>query len=187
MFCLYTYDEFNQDNYNKCLALMEPERREKILTGKHKQTRDMSIFGEWMVKTELSKISGVSIEKINLARTSKGKPYAVNLPYHFSISHCENLLAIAIGKKEIGIDIEIIKPLKNDVTKMLCTKSDMSFLKSAESGTEQLLYFYKIWTAKEAYFKMLGSGITNLKNINYNDIKPQHIIKDNCIISIVQA
>ena len=185
MWFLYNIDEFTDNDYNKCLGLMEPTRKAKLLSGKHTLTRDMSIFGEWVTKTELSKITGIDIENIKLARTEKGKPYAVDIPYFFNISHCENLLAIAIDKKSIGIDIEKIKPLKSDVTKALCTQSDIDFLNSADDDKMRLVNFYKIWTAKEAYFKMLGSGITNLKSINYCDLNPKHYLENDCIVTII--
>ncbi|MBO5726708.1 MAG: 4'-phosphopantetheinyl transferase superfamily protein [Clostridia bacterium] len=185
MWFLYDINNFNKTDYDRCLTLMESDRKEKLLSGSHALTRDMSIFGEWIIKTELSKITGITIENIKLARTEKGKPYAIDIPYCFNISHCENLLAIAIDKKSIGVDIEKIKTLKSDVTKALCTQSDTDFLNSAENEQDALIRFYKIWTAKEAYFKMLGSGITNLKSINYCDLNPKHYLENDCIVTII--
>ncbi len=183
---LYSSDDFNINDYNRCLELMEAGRKEKLLSGKHIPTREMSVYGEWAVKTELSKISGMATEKIKLNRTKDGKPYAENLPFCFNISHSVNFLSLVIDQREIGIDIEVIKPIKTDITKILCTKSDIEFLSDAKDEREKLIRFYKIWTAKEAYFKMLGTGITKLKSISYCELKPLHYFENNCIITIIR-
>ena len=39
--------------------------------------------------------------------------------------------------------------------------------------------FFEIWTAKEAYFKKCGTGITNLKSVNSLTLSRQmHILGD---------
>lgn len=183
---LRTLNEFNKNDYGRCLELMEDSRRDDVLKRRHIESRNMSVFGEWIVKNELSKKFNIPIEKITLLRTERSKPYAKDIPINFNISHSYDTLAVAFSEKQIGVDIEIIKPLKTDITKRLCTEKDLEFLAVANNEDEQLLRFYKIWTAKEAYFKMLGTGITNLKSISYNEINALHFLEEDCIITIVE-
>lgn len=183
---LRTLNEFSKNDYEQCLELMENSRREDVLKRQHVASRNMSVFGEWVIKKELSQKLNIPIEKITLLRTEHSKPYPKDIPINFNISHSDDTLAVAFSEKQIGIDIEIIKPLKTDITKRLCTEKDLEFLAAANNEDEQLLRFYKIWTAKEAYFKMLGTGITNLKSISYNEINALHFFEKNCIITIVE-
>ena len=183
---LRSQNDFSKNDYDRCLELMEDGRRKDILKRRHISSRNMSVFGEWVVKNELSQQYNIPIEKIKLLRTERSKPYAKDIPLNFSISHSDDMLAVAFSENNVGIDIEIIKPLRTDIRNRLCTESDFEFLSSANYDDERLLRFYKIWTAKEAYFKMLGTGITNLKSISYDEIKPLHYFKENCIITIVE-
>jgi phosphopantetheinyl transferase len=48
-----------------------------------------------------------------------------------------------------------------------------------------LTRFFKIWTAKEAYFKQQGTGITDLKAVHYHDLAPLHFEEDGCMITII--
>ncbi|MBQ8893859.1 MAG: 4'-phosphopantetheinyl transferase superfamily protein [Clostridia bacterium] len=158
--------------YDRCLALMEPSRREKTL-------KKASVLGEWMVKTALAERLQLPLEAITLLRTPKGKPYA-ELPLHFSISHSGDWVAVAVDEQPIGIDIEVLRPIDLRITRKVCTEKDLLHL---EKGDPQLRFF-EIWTAKEAYFKRLGTGITDLKGISYTDLKVQHFYEENCIITI---
>lgn len=185
---LFNEENFNTNEYNECLSLMDDDRKKKILSINHQPTQRMSVFGEWAAKLELSKLTNKKPQDVKIARTNKGKPYAVNIPYCFSISHSANLLALAIDKQPIGIDIEIIKPFKKDVSKKICTENDLTLLNKSNDENDRNLTLYKIWTAKEAYYKMQGCGITNnLKNISYCEIPAQHFIESNYIITIVNT
>ena len=47
---------------------------------------------------------GISTPKIT--KNSYGKPYFIDFSLFFSISHSENITAIALSKREIGLDIQ---------------------------------------------------------------------------------
>ena len=174
---------FNDNDYNSCLALMEKDRREYIQSITEQNTRMQSVYGEWLVKTTLAKLLDTNEENIIIERKN-GKPFIKNSPLYISISHSGNFVAAAFSQAEIGIDIEVMREINLNVAKKFCTNNDLEFLNSQENKTEA---FFKIWTAKEAYLKITGEGIKDMKKISYKELKPLHFFENNCIITIIKA
>lgn len=162
--------EFSPTEYQQCLALAAPERKNAKLA---------SLLGEWMVKTALSARLQLPLEAIILQRTPKGKPYA-DLPLQFSISHSGEWVAVAVDKHPIGIDLEVLRPINPKLTRKVCTEQDLLHLESGDPDQR----FLEIWTAKEAYFKRIGTGITDLRSVSYTDLNSTHYYQNNCIITI---
>ena len=162
--------EFSPTEYQQCLALAAPERQ---------TAKPASLLGEWMVKTALSQRLQLPLASIVLHRTPKGKPYA-DLPLQFSISHSGDWVAVAIDQQPIGIDLEVLRPINPKLTRKVCTEQDLLHLESGDPDQR----FLEIWTAKEAYFKRIGTGITDLKSVSYADLNCIHYRRNNCIITI---
>lgn len=176
--------------YEQCLALMEADRRQKVLQIPQEERRKATVLGEWLAKTMLATQSSLPIEQIELLRTPKGKPYAKGLA-EFSISHSGPWVVVALSHRPVGIDVECLRPIDLKLAQRVCTERDLAFLFTGEPLFEKtedpalLACFFKIWTAKEAYFKQQGTGITNLKSVNYQDLAPLHFEEDGCIITII--
>ena len=91
-----------------------------------------------------------------------GKPYTEKAPV--SISHSGEFVLVGINKKEIGVDIEIIKPFDSRLIKRYFSKNEEDYLKCYKD-------FFKVWTVKEAYLKLTGEGLKGLSKLN--------VVKDN--------
>jgi phosphopantetheinyl transferase len=81
---------------------------------------------------------------------------------HWSKSDSDDYVAIAVGSKQIGVDIEVGRPREFE---KLCRRyfSEEEQVKSAEE-------FYGIWVRKEAYWKKVKKGI----NGNLSVVIPEH-------------
>ena len=174
---------FSEEEYDKCLQLMEKNRLEKVLKTSHEQTRRMSVFAEWKAKNLIAETLNIPLSEVDFCYSEKGKPYLKDGEFHFSISHSGEWAAVALAPDPVGIDIEIIKPINSRLKRRICNDDDLVFLSQTE-GDENLTLL-KIWTAKEAYFKKTGSGITDFKAVSYNDISPLHFFEDNLIVTVV--
>lgn len=95
-----------------------------------------------------------------------GKPYFIDYPeINFNITHTDNTLAIIIAEcSPVGIDIETIKIRRNfsklenrvlDSNEQLWLKEQDDYLKS----------FFALWSAKEAYLKATGTGLSGLSTL----------------------
>lgn len=165
---------FSQAEYDFAFSLMTEERQKAVLRIKNNIKQKQTVLGEHLCKKGISDFLGIDINSIHLNRTAEGKPFAEDLDVHFSISHSENLAVCAVSDNPIGIDCEYIRDINLRLTKIACTDSDKEFIFGTDDAYEQKHRFFIVWTAKEAYFKFLGTGITNLKSVSYSDIK------DNC-------
>lgn len=110
-------------------------------------------------------------------------PYLQDGPY-FSISHCKAGIAVAVSEKPIGIDIEAVRePKEGLVSKTMNTEEYTSIM--ADSSPDWA--FIRLWTQKEAYLKMKGtgiisdlklvlSGVQDAKFISYDDKEHQYVV-----------
>lgn len=90
------------------------------------------------------------------------KPYKDNI--YFNGAHCNNYIVFATSNVEIGIDIEQVKPVKDNLIKHVFSLNDQSKIIDYDS-------FFKYWTIKEAIVKADGTGFTtaDIQNIPCNE------------------
>ncbi len=164
--------DFPESDYNETFNMMSDERKASVLRYRNENDRRRSVLGERLARKGISALFGISEREIEFARTEKGKPFAVNANAHFSISHSKDLVVCAVDDREIGVDVELIREIEMRVTKIACTEQDRDFIFEPHNENERILRFFEVWTAKEAYFKYLGTGIEGLKTVDYSEIKP---------------
>ncbi len=107
---------------------------------------------------------------IEIYPDEKGKLRLGNLPLGISISHSGNFVAAALNSGEVGIDIEtfrdvsvsvINRALNEEEREYLCLSGERESLSAESIGAER---FFELWTAKEAYVKFTGEGLSGLKS-----------------------
>lgn len=103
------------------------------------------------------------IDDLTVKRDKNNKPYVEStLGLKFNISHTEGLVLLAFFKREVGVDIEKInyKFEFKDILENCFTKYEIINIDN------NIISFYRYWTAKEAYLKYDGIGlIRNLREI----------------------
>ena len=170
----------------RCLELMSAERRASVERITHMPTRESTLCGEWLAKTMLSEMSGIPVEEIRLARDERGKPYAVNLPLYFSISHSGEHVACAVSSVPVGLDIEEMRDRDPSVASRVCSEEELAFI--FDEAEDVLRRFLQVWTAKEACVKQTGIGLAGMREADYFALQPrlESREEDGCIISVVR-
>lgn len=171
-FYLSYLKDFSENEYNECFALMSETRKNAVLRYKNEKDRKLTVLGEHLARKAVSALLDVDGKEVSFDRDENGKPFVLGLDAEFSISHSGEVVVCAVDKEKIGIDIEMIRPINLRVTKIACTENEKEFVFSEDSEEEKRERFFKIWTAKEAYFKWLGTGITKLREVEYSDLIP---------------
>lgn len=185
MFSVVSITALSDCEYEKAYSVMSPARKAKVDRLKIPNDKKRSLAGEWLIRTMLSENFSIPFEESRIEIDPLGKPYLENLPYHFSISHSGDMVVCAISKDRIGIDIEEIHPIDFRLTECFCLDEEKKYIFSSPEG--KIERFYEIWTIKEAYFKMLGTGITDFFKVNAlsDRIKKERISLEGYMVHIV--
>lgn len=99
-------------------------------------------------------------------RTESGKPVCNIDGVFFSLSHSNELCAIAISDAPCGIDVEVIRPLKESVLNRFYSAEEKAYVLASANKDEA---FFKIWTRKEALLKAADLDIPKLRNLFVKD------------------
>lgn len=137
-------------NIASVLPLLPPVRQEKIEKLSKEADKSRSAGAGWLLQYALSQ-AGVSAPIF--AETPLGKPYLPEHPQlHFSLSHAGDWAVCAVGDAPLGVDVEQPR----------CTmKIAKRFFSPDElPETEDKDFLLRLWTAKEAFVKALGGGLT---------------------------
>lgn len=119
-------------------------------------TRLLESLGALMALRDILPSNKASAE---IARDSdNGKPYFkdASMP-HFSLAHSCGICAAVTADAEVGIDIELIRPVphKNELAERFFTEDEKQRLRESDTDENFLL----IWTQKEALVKMRGNSL----------------------------
>ena len=139
---------------------------------KFDRLRKNFLINRGFLKHLLSQYLQIDNRDLEFDYSSKGKPSLkdknINSNFHFNLSHKENYTIYAFSDRPVGIDLEVIK---NDVqveqlVQRFFTESELQDICSLNES-EKLAYFFQLWTAKEAYLKLTGEGLSGgLDSIN---------------------
>ena len=144
------------------LPLVPEPRRSDALRFKHTFGRFASLKS-YLMLAELLR-SEFGIEEFRIGKGEYGKPFLAGHPdVHFSISHCQKAIAVAVSDNPVGIDVESFRHFNEGLLDKSMNPQEKADILSAQEPEEK---FASYWTCKEAVFKMQGTGITdNLHNI----------------------
>lgn len=125
------------------------------------QRRYIAVHGQ--LRAILSEQLGQPADTLNIHKTPHGKPYLADHPeLAFNLSHTANNFVIALGSNcQLGIDLEIEKPRHNlEGLVHKCFGEEEASYWEQLPDEKKLAEFYRFWTAKEAFVKATGLGIS---------------------------
>jgi len=98
--------------------------------------------------------------------SSRGKPLAKGK--HFNISHSKGIVCLATSNKDVGVDLEVIRPVDIDFKEFIASKDEKNLIHDDET-------FFMIWTNKESLLKCMGFGMKSsmdkVPSLPFNNIK----------------
>ena len=97
-----------------------------------------------------------------ILKTERGKPYFVDSPYYFSISHTRRHAFCVLAKENIAIDAEEAdRPIDLRLAEKVLSPSEKAQFDASEDKRRALLTF---WVLKEAAVKLSGEGLRGYPN-----------------------
>jgi 4'-phosphopantetheinyl transferase len=155
-------------------------RLDAVLPAAERTARPAARILRAMTREVLGARLGVAPDVLEVSRRCRhcghpthGKPTLPGAPdVSFSTSHSGTIGVIAVAGDgvDVGVDIEQVRPrthLAELAARTLVPEALAAWRAAPEA--EQLTRFLHAWTAKEAYLKAVGTGIT----VNLSDV-PEH-------------
>jgi len=138
---------------------------------KYKEDKDrLASYYAWTKLISILK-DEYNINSFDIKKNEHNKAYLKNNELYFNISHSNNMIAIIISDLECGIDIEMVDN-KKDHDKLSKKILNEKELIDYNNSKDKLDFLIKMWTIKESYLKMLGTGIVSLNfDIDYKKNK----------------
>lgn len=104
---------------------------------------------------------GVPPARLAFGTEPMGKPFLTapdSTGLHFNLSHSKGLAALGIARFPIGVDLEALRPVEDDLAATVFSPLEMEELATLPPSLRQA-GFFRGWTRKEAFVKALGSGL----------------------------
>lgn len=129
----------------------------------HRDTRTTFIKSRAVLRSVLSRETGISPAKVKLRMGPNGKPeLAGEDGVHFNMSHSDGITLVAVHTRPIGIDIELVdeRIARFDLAPELFTAAEQAQLARMDGTAQTTRQFFRIWTRKEALLKGMGLGFS---------------------------
>ena len=153
---------YQNKDYNKFLSILN--KNDKIKLKKLIKTNDKKrlILSRYLLNKLIENKYNISYNKTKFYYNHNKKPLTNN--FFFNISHKEDYVVAVISKQKIGIDIEKIKTTNLNIINYFCTPKEKEYILNSKNKYKSL---FEIYCLKEAYIKMLGTNLSNIKNIEF--------------------
>lgn len=151
------------DNYLLLLSDEEKKRANKFYFNSDKQAYIISHGG--LRKVLASYLNVIKPAKLEFSIGKQGKPFLTHyhLEFSFNLSHAKQyaMIAVVSNLNYLGIDIEENTRVDNFVSlaKRFFHPREVDYLVSRPEE-QQKAVFFKFWTAKEAFVKAIGRGVS---------------------------
>jgi 4'-phosphopantetheinyl transferase len=147
----------------RCYELLSTDEQERAARYRIERPRNDFIETRCTLRVLLARYLGTTPRDLTFEYSEYGKPLLNGAcDVRFNVSHTDGLALMAfVKKREIGIDVEKIRP-GPDARKLAERFFSVEERRSLEnlSGTELQAAFFRCWTRKEAYIKAKGEGLS---------------------------
>jgi 4'-phosphopantetheinyl transferase len=151
------------EKFRETLEEQELDRASRFHFEKH---RRHFTAGRGVLRQLLSQYLGTKPEQLRLSYGAYGKP-ALNGEHkdsrlRFNMSHSHEVALFAFAEdRELGVDVEHIRTdfASEEVARRFFSRREVETF-NALPGHDQVAAFFKCWTRKEAFIKVIGKGLS---------------------------
>lgn len=157
-----------------CFEQMPPERQAKALRYRKRADYASCVIVYALLNKLLQRCYGMD-DVPEIAYGAFGKPFFKHYQdIYFNMSHCRDGCVCGISDSPIGVDIQDIRHVSEDVIRRVCCHEERKLPSASDLSASA---FISIWAQKEAYVKMTGAGLwENLRFINTLQLKDRILL-----------
>ena len=138
--------------------LFSDYRREQLKRITHAQKRRQAIGAELLLIAAMKKKYPELVLPLRIGTEERGKPFFLEFPDTFSLSHSDKFAACVLGDQKLGIDVQADRPYHEAVARQCFTPQEREWLRSCGA---QDYGFSMLWSLKESCIKASGIGLPN--------------------------
>jgi 4'-phosphopantetheinyl transferase len=150
------------DNVPDSSQLLSPDERERAARFAMAHIRHRFIAARAFLRTTLAECLDRDPAELQFGYGSHGKPFLIDADLRFNLSHSGGWAALAVARgHEVGIDIEQIRPDRalDDLARRFFSAREWAALRALPEA-ERCPAFFRCWTRKEAFIKLIGEGLS---------------------------
>lgn len=141
--------------FERLCKTLSAERLNKVNAQKQIKDRYLSAVAGYLLQVALNEQGLVNPD---ICLNEHGKPYLKEGGVYFNLSHSGAIAVCAVSSAEVGVDVQLVKPLSDKLVKRVCTAEEYAFVMQESDGAEQR--FCRLWAVKESVIKCLGKGLS---------------------------
>lgn len=153
---LYIPAQLRREDLRGRLPQFDEERRKRIERLRFEKDKIASLLTQCLLHTALEDALGQKLPPLTFSYNAYGKPIIPALSCDFSVSHTDGCVAVAVAREAVGIDVERVKNARDELAARFFHPQERQWMARQADRTRA---FYEIWTRKEAYLKMCGTGL----------------------------
>ena len=150
--------KLKESEFEYYFTTLPQERREKVLNYRRKIDRNLSLLAYVLLRQGLHKWYGIEQnEFLRFEYNQYAKPSLADYPHiYFNISHCQEAVVCVFADQPIGVDVEGVIEYDEDLVRYVANADEYIVIANAKDLS---LAFTNLWTKKESYMKMIGTGL----------------------------
>lgn len=153
-----TLESITEEALQHHLLALPQWRREQALRYKFIGGKRECTIAYRLLQKNLLQDHGIT-EPPHFTLTEHGKPLLQEYPsIHFNLSHCRQAAICVTHDAPVGVDIECERTITPSLLRYTMNDSEVA---QVEQAADPTLQFLRLWTQKEAVFKLTGTGITS--------------------------
>ena len=174
-FYQYNIRDLSDESYIHYYSLMSEEKKQRVARFRIEDDKKRTVVGEMLARRAISKWCNIPEENIVFEIAEYGKPYAKDLNVEFNISHSADMVVCVVDDNPVGIDIEKIRPVDLNTAKRIFSEEETKYIFGCIPDLEDynhylndaiLQHLFELWTKKEAYGKLNGTGLFSKTNVS---------------------
>ena len=152
------------EHLDACVDLITEAEKIRMERFRHEGARVQFLVGHAVIHLLLKQYLGNEYQSIRWMESEHHKPFIQlengSKPLEYNLSHCKGFIAVAVGHRSQGIDIEQNRHLKDleGISRQVFTEEEIAQVFDTTDPEKQNQTFFKFWTCKEAALKAHGTG-----------------------------
>jgi 4'-phosphopantetheinyl transferase len=170
--CCVDLDQW-QSQMDALRALLSQDERDRADRFYFERDRVRFVLCRGILRRLLAHHLQIPPNRVQFAYNAYGKPgLAGDNPAQtlcFNVSHSQQTALFAMTlNRSVGVDLEYVRPVEVlQLADRFFSEAETQWLRSLPAP-EQPTAFFQLWTAKEAYLKAIGTGLSQLAQIEIN-------------------